>query len=145
MCFPGFNFSGSWDDFFAHVQAGQQLYGDQYEWYKNYEDNKDKGDFLFLAFEDLKADIRTGLKKLAEFLEIPLSDKLMEKVVEDVSITKMKTDKALAQPEAKPGGQFIRSGQSGGWKKYFTVAQNEWFDNKYKELYEKLTIPVYYE
>ena len=127
------------------MQAGKQLYGDQLEWNKDWDDNKNTGDILFLTYEDMKADLATEMKKVAEFIGIYLSDSLMQRIIDDVNIKKMKADSTVRDPGAKPGGAFVRAGQSGEWKKYFTVEQNEWFDQKYKEGYLKLGVPVDYE
>ena len=110
----------------------------------DWDKNKDKGEMLFLKYEDLKQDIVSGIKKIAAFLNVKLSDALLQTIVHDVNITQMKADEAIRNdPKAKPGA-LVRSGQCGEWKKYFTVEQNEWFDNKYKKLYEGLDIDIDY-
>ena len=44
----------------------------------------------------------------------------------------------------KVKGEFIRKGASGEWCKYFTVEQNEWFDDKYKDGYQQCKLNVHY-
>ena len=106
--------------------------------------NKDKADILILKYEDLKQDVVSGIKKMAAFLDVELSDTHLHKIVYDAGIKQMKADEALDIPMLIAKGDLVRSGQSGGWKKYFTVNQNEWFDEKFKKLYEELDIPIEY-
>ena len=99
---------------------------------------------LFLKYEDLKQDVISGIKKIAAFLDIHLTDALLQRIVHDTNIKQMRTDEAIMCEPNVEEGVFVRSGQCGEWKKYFTVEQNEWFDNKYKKLYKELDIDVDY-
>ena len=100
---------------------------------------------LYLKYEDMKQDIVPEINKIAAFLGIKLSESHLQKIVHDVNIKQMKRDEAVTkEPNAADGGQFVRSGQSGEWKKFFTVEQNEWFDDKYKKLYEELSLDIDY-
>ena len=126
--------------------SGTQLYGDQYEWNADWEKHHDRENLPFIKFEDMKKDIVAVMKRIAQFLNISLPETLMQRIVDDVNIKKMKEDAAIInEPNVKPGGEYVRKGQSGDWKKYFSVEQNERFDEKYKELYAKLKIDVKYE
>ena len=142
---PGLNFVGTWDEFFTQIQAGNIIYGDQYEWLKNWEDNRKKGQLLFLKYEAMARDIKTEMKRIAEFLKLDVSEARMEKICQDTSITAMRSDEAIGLSHFKNPNDFIRKGKLGEWKKYFTVEQNEWFDAKYKKLYEGLAIDVEYD
>ena len=106
--------------------------------------NKHKAEILFVKYEDLKRDIVASIRNIAEFLNITIADAHLKMIVRDVDIKHMKADKAIEFLSIELGAQ-VRSGQYGGWKKYFTVEQNEWFDNKYKKLYEELDIDVDYD
>ena len=138
-------YKGTWTEFFdLFVKNEKVLYGTYTDWLADWDKNKDKGEMLVLKYEDLKQDIVSGIKKIAAFLNVKLSDALLQKIVHDVNIEQMKNDKiVMDEPHSTPG-QFVRSGQSGEWKKYFTVEQNEWFDNKYKKLFEGLSIDIDY-
>ena len=138
-------FSGTWDEYFEHVvQADQQLFGPQYDWLLDWDNNKTKGDILFLKYEDLKADITSGIMKLADFLNIRLSEAHLKKVVHDTGIKQMRSGCITGCSQLIDVSDAIRSGQTGEWKKYFTVEQNEWFDSKHKKLYNELDIEVDY-
>ena len=94
----------------------------------------------------MKAPNRTlivcSIKPIEEFLSVKISDALLQKNVHFVNIKEMTIDEGIMyEPKAKPGA-FVRSGQCGEWKKYFTVEQNEWFDKTCKKLYEGLDIDI---
>ena len=147
QCFSGKQFNGrlTWDEFFEQrVHAVQQAYGPQYDWLLDWDTTKTKGDILFLKYEDLKADITTGIKKIASFLGYELSEAHLEKIVHDTDIKQMKSGAILEHTKLTDPSDLIRTGQIGEWKKYFTVEQNEWFDREYKKLYEELSIDVAY-
>ena len=92
----------------------------------------------------MKQDIESGIKKIAAYLDVKLTESHLEKIVHDASVKQMKSDKAIEVPGAISSEDHVRSGQSGEWKKYFTVQQNEWFDNKYETLYKELDLDVDY-
>ena len=133
-------YNGNWNEFFEHIVKGNAtIRGAQYDWLLDWDQNKSKGDMLFVKYEGLKQDTACEIRKIAAFLDIKLTDTLLQRILRDVDIKQMKEDKATE------GWSHIRSGQCGEWKKYFTVEQNEWFDNKYKKLFEELDIDIDYD
>ena len=97
-----------------------------------------------LKHEDLKDDVDSVIKKIAAFLDIQLSEVLIGETSHDVGIPAMKSDEGTEDTPSM-GNLWTRRQQSGVWKKYFTVKQNEWFDDKYKHLYQDLDIEVNYD
>ena len=124
------------------------MYGDQLDWLQDWDRNKQHGDVMFLKYEDMKDNTAQELRKIIKFLDINITEEHLNRVIEDVGIKKMKEDSCTNIRDSRlvvEGGNFIRSGQKGEWTKYFTPEQNQWFDEKYKEGYEKLGIDVVYE
>ena len=140
-------FSGDWDDFFAHVEAGKTLYGDPCEWLQDWSDNRDKGQILFLNYEDVKEDPLAQIKRVVAFFKLDTSETRMQQIVRDTSIDQMKDVAAFAYPGGKlrHNVSIVRTGQIGDWKQYFTKEQNDWFDEKYKKSYESLGTGTYYQ
>ena len=101
---------------------------------------------MFLKYEDMGKDLSKEVKKISTFLGVTIKESHLERIVADAGIKVMKSSSTAKAREGllKNKGGFIRSGKTGTWKSYFTVAQNEWFDNKYKDLYKKLDIDVDY-
>ena len=140
-------YKGTWEVYFDMIVRNEQVMygaGAYYDWLADWNENRAKAEMLFLKYEDLKRDIVSGIKKIAAFLYVTISDAVLQKIVHDVNIKQMKVDEAIVYaPEVNPGG-YISNGQCGEWKKYFTVEQNECFDSKYKKLYDKLSIDINY-
>ncbi|XP_038047381.1 sulfotransferase 1C2-like [Patiria miniata] len=97
---------------------------------------------LFLKYEDVKADTRAAILKIAEFLNHPLDDEALERVHENASMRQMKKTYRVAG-ESNFGkkavtnkigaAHLLRKGTVGDWKNQFTVAQNEVFDKIYAD------------
>ena len=100
---------------------------------------------MFIKYEDMKKDLFLEIKKISEFLGVTISESRMKRIMQDADIKAMKNSESSKISSLRKEGHFIRKGKTGEWKNYFTVAQNEWFDNKYKEQYKKLDIDVDYE
>lgn len=85
--------------------------------------NKAKNDdsILIVRYEDLVADRKVSLKKIADFLKIAYSEKTFNMAVERGSFNSMKKNEKKYGAESyikRVGkqGEFIRSGKIDGWK-----------------------------
>uniref|UniRef100_A0A6V3BMT7 Sulfotransferase domain-containing protein n=1 Tax=Heterosigma akashiwo TaxID=2829 RepID=A0A6V3BMT7_HETAK len=111
--------NGSW---FKHVL----------DWW-NASQNNDR--ILFLHYEQMMEDPAAAITKIAEFINIELTEELLAKVVEKSSLKSMKSNSAVTSQMAKFGiTAHIRKGGAGGWRNHFTVRQSELFDLCYGEL-----------
>ncbi|XP_022109825.1 sulfotransferase 1A1-like isoform X2 [Acanthaster planci] len=138
----------SWEKFFERFINKDVCGGDWFEhnlfWWKKRHDSN----VLFIKYEDMKKDLKSAVQLTADFLERPVTQKDIQKIVEKCSFQNMKKDptanpdmvlefgsdcEVLNQPPKEKMVSFMRKGQVGDWKKYFSVAQNELFD----ELYQK--------
>jgi len=73
---------------------------------------------------------------IAEFLNKPLSDELINRIAEQCSFSGMtKNEASYKFTEKKDSGSLLRKGVVGDWKNYLTPEQNEKFE---KEVLEKL-------
>jgi hypothetical protein len=89
----------------------------------------------------MKEDISREIHRIMAFLGLTLSDERLGQLLREVSLSEMKkTAIGIAWK-----GDFVRKGETGGWRHYFTVQQNDWFDATHKQLYEALPFDVHYE
>ena len=73
---------------------------------------------------------------IAEFLQKPLSDELINRIAEQCSFkAMMKNAESFKVTEKEDSATLLRKGVIGDWKNYFTPEQNERFE---KEVLEKL-------
>jgi len=88
----------------------------------------------FVFYEDLKKDFQSETKKLASFLETPMSPEKLAEITEKCTISSMrKSYEERPGFESKLAAAFINKGGIGGWKDYFTVAQSEEWDQLQEE------------
>ena len=120
-CYNGF--SGAFDVFFRAFVNGRI---DGRSWFRHVSEwlsQSGRTNILVLRFEDLRQDLPSQVRRIAEFCQIPLSEALMERVVGQSSLAFMKAHEA--QFEWATGGlyakgmtlnDFIRSGGHGRWR-----------------------------
>ncbi|XP_045161909.2 sulfotransferase 1E1-like [Mercenaria mercenaria] len=89
-----------------------------------------------IYYEDLKEDSLKEICRLGRFLGIEDKDGLFEAISEKCQFENMVQDKQQYQaPDGASivdGFTFYRKGDIGDWKNWFTVAQNEMFDEIYR-------------
>ncbi|XP_046564662.1 sulfotransferase 1A1-like [Haliotis rubra] len=124
-----YNYSGEWKNFVRPSLEGKFDYGSWFDYVKDWEEVKKTTDvpILTLNYEDMKEDAFREMKKMQTFLGTERSDDFLQKVCDRCSFASMKNSK-------EPLSQIMyRKGETGDWKNWFTVAQNEWFDQIYRE------------
>ncbi|XP_070573366.1 sulfotransferase 1B1-like isoform X2 [Ptychodera flava] len=107
-------------------------------WWKK----RDDPNILFIKYEDMIKDLGRCVKKIASFLQQDhLTEEQIMKTVKLCTFENMKQNPVDRNEDVLANlwksdiskNPFIRKGKVGGWKEYFTVAQNEKFDQVYKK------------
>ncbi|XP_006820103.1 cytosolic sulfotransferase 2-like [Saccoglossus kowalevskii] len=106
-------------------------------WWKK----KDEDNVLFLKYEDMKKDLEGTVRMVCTFLGKTLTADETQRISADCTFEEMKKRKVKDYVCQYYGidsmiSPFVRKGKVGGWKKHFTVAQNEEFDKWYFESLE---------
>ncbi|KAH0627068.1 hypothetical protein JD844_002446 [Phrynosoma platyrhinos] len=129
---------GSWDDYLKKFMAGRTAFGSWYAHVKSWWDKRNEHPVLYLFYEDIKEDPKREIKKVIHFLGKDLAEQAVDDIVYNTSFDKMKdnpvTNYKMVPTEVMDHriSPFMRKGTTGDWKNYFTVAQNEAFDEDYK-------------
>ena len=90
----------------------------------------------------MHADLEKEVRKLAEFLEVSISDEKLRELCAFVHIDNMKENIIFPlNPMWKEVG-LIRQGKCGGWKDVLTKEQSEIIDGLYSEKIAELGLPV---
>ncbi|MCL2932157.1 MAG: sulfotransferase domain-containing protein [Trichodesmium sp. MAG_R03] len=129
------SYQGHWNDFFELYLSGQVHYGSWFDFHLHWEKFlSSRQQVLYLTYEELKKNIKTCLGQLAAFLEIKVSEEVIDKVAIGSQLEEMKkNDKAdcnwmiINQNEAP----HLRKGIVGDWRNYFTEEQNQRFNDLY--------------
>ncbi|KAL9951309.1 hypothetical protein ACROYT_G043951 [Oculina patagonica] len=124
----------TWDNFFESFIKGEVFYGPWFDHVLSWWKHKDDPNILFLKYEERKKDSSGAIQKIAKFIGKELSKENLECIVNQTSFNAMKKEENANYkwiPEFK--GNFIRKGQVGDWKNYFTEEQNKRIDSLYAE------------
>ncbi|XP_048257283.1 sulfotransferase 1A1-like [Haliotis rufescens] len=135
------DYSGKWENYLRPATEGRFEYGSWFDHFKSWEEVKNTTDIpiLTLHYEDLKEDTFREAKKLCDFLGVERSDDFIRQVCEQCEFNSMKKIKATAKLTGKIA---YRKGEVGDWKNWFTLAQNEWFDQFYAEQMKDCPVKV---
>ncbi|XP_059212559.1 amine sulfotransferase-like [Centropristis striata] len=139
----------SFEDFFQDFLDGNAFMGSWFDHVREYYNEKDQMDILFVRYEDMLKDLRGEVVKLCAFLGKDLTDEAIDHVVEMSIFKNMKTipnanylellEKQFYQRDT------MRKGVAGDWKNHFTVAQNEYFDRVFAERMSDLPLSFTWE
>lgn len=115
-------------------------YGGVMDHYLEFWKRRNDPNILILPYEEMKEDIEDTIRKVTKFLEKPLSNDDIQRLIEFLSFDSMKENEAcnfellLENTRGKKyfdtvGQHFIRKGQVGDWKNYMTPEMSQRFDD----------------
>ncbi|XP_045172386.2 amine sulfotransferase-like [Mercenaria mercenaria] len=138
--FKHYNYTGKFSNWLPLFLRGDLAYDRYLKYLKDWEDvyRANKHDMLVLYFEELKRDTLGGVRKLATFLDVSLTDELIQEISEKCQFLQMKqryTPEMLGSSAYKEeiNYGFMRKGEVGNWKEWLTVAQSETVDGMVSE------------
>ena len=128
----------SWDEFFELFRDKKLAFGDWLDHVSGFWKNcSGLPNVLFVHYEDAKGDIHNTLRRMCTFLEHNLNDTVLEQIVDHISIVNMKKNSSVNYQKFKDKGifrdadVFIRKGEVGGWRNYFSEEQSRYMDGNY--------------
>jgi len=93
-------------------------------------------DLLWLHYEDMKQDLHTAVKAIAEHCGLNSSDEVVNKVCERCGVKAVKECDGM-----KAFAKHIRNGGTGEWRDHFTVADDEFWNDTKRRRIEALPSP----
>ncbi|ACB53617.1 probable sulfotransferase [Crocosphaera subtropica ATCC 51142] len=134
-----YNFAdGTFDDFFECFIRGEVDFGDYFDHLLPWYEYRDEENVLFLTYENMKADLRPIIIKIANFLggdylNCIENEEIINKIIVNSSLKSMKKDQqrwSSKRPKNMP--PFVRKGKVGSWKDYFSLKQQQRLTEKFK-------------
>ena len=122
-----------WNEFFELFMKGDVDFGDYFDHVLSWWAHKDDDNVLFLKYEDMKRDLPTAVAQIAKFINQDISKELVEEIAHKTTFANMKNDSSvIVNTVRKPTGtDFLRKGEVGDWKNYFTPEQATRLDAVY--------------
>ncbi|KAJ8960057.1 hypothetical protein NQ318_009498 [Aromia moschata] len=113
--------------------------GGVFNHYLKFWNRRHQNNILILRYEEMKKDTRGTMRKIADFLEKPISDKDLDNLEQFLSLEKMKGNRGCnGEPlvEKKYGKKYIeenrhnivRKGEIGDWKNHMSPEMSKRFD-----------------
>lgn len=124
------DFIGNYEIFMDLFVKGKHIYGNWFYHLLSGWNSRDNPNVKFLWYEDMKRDQRGVIRDLCKFLEHPLTELQMSRLEEHLKFDNMKKNPNM-DPTAGldwHGGDFMRKGQVGDWKNYFSLEMTAQWD-----------------
>ncbi|XP_046568571.1 sulfotransferase 1A1-like [Haliotis rubra] len=131
-----YDYHGKLKDYLRLWVGGKVDYGSWFNYVRSWHEGlRSHPDIpsLSVVYEDMKEDALSQIRRISHFLGLSHDDAFLRKVDDWCSFKRMRERKG--KYDLTPEGQPImyRKGEVGDWKNWFTIADNEWFDQVYKD------------
>ncbi|XP_065103847.1 cytosolic sulfotransferase 3-like [Paramisgurnus dabryanus] len=136
---------GDWNNHLQKFMEGKKVCGSWYDHVSGWWEKKQTySNLLYLFYEDLVEDTGREVERLCSFLGLSTPAEERKKITKGVHFDAMKNNK-MTNYSTIPVmdfkiSPFMRKGKVGDWKTHFTVAQNEEFDEVYKQKMKNTTV-----
>ncbi|KAM9856220.1 LOW QUALITY PROTEIN: uncharacterized protein ACBR49_002346 [Aulostomus maculatus] len=136
---------GDWSTFLQNFMEGKVVFGSWYDHVNGWWEKKQTHSKIhFIFYEDLIEDCGREIDRLCSYLGLSPSAEEKRRVLTEVTFENMKQNKLTnfsnVQYMNHNVSPFMRKGKVGDWKNHFTVAQNEQFDEDYKQRMKNPTL-----
>ncbi|XP_060063222.1 sulfotransferase 1B1-like [Ylistrum balloti] len=144
-------YNGTWEHFFEIFATKPMHYNSWFEHVKAWLDFKKENaeiPILMVSYEDMKKDLRSCVKKMAEHLDVKRNPEFLDEVANKCQFNVMSKAQRSNVKEttlSKDGSNpFYRKGGVGDWKNWLTVAQNEMYDAMLQEKMADIDLEIKY-
>ncbi|XP_052066360.1 sulfotransferase 1C2-like isoform X1 [Mytilus californianus] len=139
----------TWDEFYDNMILKDDFFGGWFNFTREFEKavQTKTANILPVKYEDLKLHPFSTIEKMAEFINVSHSEDFIRDITEKCSFDNIKKHKFDSSRiiDPKHESTLFRKGLIGDWKNWFTVAQNEKFDEMYREEMKNCDVNFIYE
>lgn len=125
-------YEGDFDDFFQLFLEGPIDYDLYFDYLKSWDDLVKNppscNPILMVSFEDMKLKPVETVKRIAEFLEVKVSDNDVDEIIKISSFDKMKAKRA---GDITAG--LYRKGKTGDWRNWLSQSQSDVIDQAWRD------------
>ncbi|NWW11521.1 ST6B1 Sulfotransferase, partial [Oreocharis arfaki] len=121
----------TWDGFFTDFMTKKMAWGCYFEFLFEWSKYADEENIMTITYEELKENHVLGVKNIAAFLGIPLTEEEIQLVVERSSFQSMK--KNSEKTHGVLGRVLFRKGGISDWKNLFSEDQSKKMDKAFEE------------
>ena len=147
-----YGYTGDFQTFFTDFMDNRIRYCSYFDYTKEVWQQRDHPNVCLVFFEDMKKDLASSVKQVARFFKKSLSDDMVDALVDHLSFTKMKHNPAVNREEGVLNGifnnkesHFMRKGEVGDWKNYFTDEMNKRMDETIEMHFKPIGLEFHYE
>ncbi|KAI1294882.1 Amine sulfotransferase [Halotydeus destructor] len=110
-------------------------WGNYFDWYKKAVPFLDLPNVYLVVYEEMKVNPVAGIRDIAKFLQVSLSDELLEAVLKksDMKYMKQLFDNTLAFKDREES--FVRKGVVGDWRNHLTNEESRMIDAKMRQAF----------
>jgi len=137
------DFKGNFEDFLDLFEKDLHMYGSYFHHVLGAWTLKDHPNMRFLWFEDMKMDIKKEVLLTCQFIDHPLTQEKLQELLNHISFNSMKNNPSVNIPRsAMQRGEFIRKGEVGDSKNYFSDEREAKWNKWIKEMLEDTTLEM---
>ena len=146
-----YDFTSDFETYFDLFMDNLIPYSSYFDYAKELWARRNHPNVCLLFYEEMKKDLATNVRKLANFLGKELTNENMDALVNHLSFREMKNNKAVnrkgkaAKHFFNEGGDFIRKGKVGDWKNYLTEKMNKRMDEAIEKYLKPIGLEFQYE
>ncbi|ELT93527.1 hypothetical protein CAPTEDRAFT_171350 [Capitella teleta] len=135
-----FSFPGDFHQFFELVRQDRLLGGNIFKMSRDWWQARHLPNVLVVKYEELKKDAAHVVRRIGEFLEIPLDAEAVNKIVQQCDMNTMKKTLLSMNPGdpklVKIAEKFFRKGIVGDWKNHMTQDEVDFVDECVRKYYD---------
>ncbi|ELU14851.1 hypothetical protein CAPTEDRAFT_128233 [Capitella teleta] len=132
-------FPGDFHQFFELVRQDRLMFGNIFKMSRDWWQARHLPNVLVVKYEEMKKDTAEVVRRVGEFLEIPLDEEAVDNIVELCSMDTMRTAMEVVFTEVgQPGAanKMFRKGIIGGWKNHMTQNEVDFVDECVRKYYD---------
>ena len=143
----GHGYIGDFATYFDLFMDDLILYCPYFEYVKEVWQRRNHPNVCVLIFEDMKQDLATSVRMVAKFLGKDVTDEKVQSLIDHLCFENMKSNKSVNYKEftSKEDEHFMRKGEVGDWKNYFTDEMNRRMDEAIEKHLKPIGLEFRYE